>query len=126
MLGDETHLARGLPRLVDDEVGHDGAVEFAERIGQRQSGVVVADQADQDALRAKGRDVARHIAGAADLDLAVAHYEHRRRRLGRDARDIAVDEIVEHEIADAEDGLLVGLAQRLFEIKHASRRSPKL
>ena len=37
--------------------------------------------------------------------------------------DLMLDDFV---YGDAEDGLLVGVAQRLFEIKHASRRSPKL
>ena len=106
VLGDEAHLARGLPRLVDHKIGNDQTVELAERVGQRQAGLVVADQTDEDAFRAERRDIARHIAGAADLDRAVPDREHRRRRLGRNARDFAIDEIVEHEIADAEHGLL--------------------
>src|SRR6202030_2804006 len=52
MLGDEAHLARRLPRLVDHKVGNDQSVELAERIGQRQARLIVADQADQNALRA--------------------------------------------------------------------------
>ena len=68
VFGDEAHLARRLPRLVDHQIGHDQTVELAERVGQRQAGLVVADQADQNALRAKGSDIARHIAGTTDLD----------------------------------------------------------
>ena len=40
-------------------------------MAQRAAGLVVADQADKNAVRAERRDVARDIAGAADLDLAV-------------------------------------------------------
>src|SRR6202034_3558544 len=85
----------------------------------RQTRLIVADQAYQDAFGAERRDIARHIAGAADLDGAVPDREHRRWRLGRNARDFAIDEIVEHEIADAEHGLLGNKPEGFFEIKHA-------
>ena len=74
-------------------------------------------------LRAERRDIARHIAGAADLDFAARHREHRRRRLRRDARDLAIDEIVEHEIADAEHGLLGDELEGFFEIEHGCCRA---
>ena len=106
MFGHEAHLARCLPSGVDHQIGHDRAAELAERIGQRQPGLVVADQADENAARPERRNVARDVAGAADFDLVVADREHRRRRFGRNARDVAIDEIVKHKIADAENGLL--------------------
>ena len=34
--------------------------------------------------------------------------------------DLAIDEVVEHQIADAEDGLLADALETLFEIQHAS------
>ena len=40
------------------------------------------------------------------IDLAALDRDHRRRRLRRNARDFAIDEVVEHQIADAEHGLL--------------------
>ena len=39
---------------------------------QHATGIVVADQADENAARAERRDIARDIAGAADLDRIVA------------------------------------------------------
>ncbi len=103
------------------------AVELGERVGQHQTGLIVADQRDKNAARAKRGDIARHVAGAADLDLAVADREHRRRRLGRYARDFAIDEIVEHEIADAENGLPADELEGFLEIEHALfRRCPGL
>ena len=33
--------------------------------------------------------------------------------------DLAIDEVVEHQVADAEDGLLADALQALFEIQHA-------
>ena len=99
-------------------------LSLAKRIGQRQAGVVVADEADENAARAERGDIARDVAGAADLTFAVPDREHRRRRLGRNARDLAVDEIVEHEIADAEHGLLGNKLEGFFEIEHAYCRQP--
>ena len=65
-----------------------------------------ADQADKHAFRAQRRDVAGDIVGAADLDGVVIDLEHRRRRFRRDARDLTINEIVEHHVADAQHGLL--------------------
>ncbi len=107
---------------IDHQIGHDQTVKFAERVGQRQAGLIVADQSDEYAARSERRDVARDVAGAADLDLAARDHQHRRRRLRRNARDFAIDEIVEHQIADADHRLLRQKLQRLFEIEHP--RSP--
>ena len=67
--------------------------------------IVVADQADKDAARAERSDVARDIAGAADIGLAALDGDHRRGRFRRNPRHLAIDEFVEHEVADAEHGL---------------------
>ncbi len=48
--------------------------------------------------------------------------KHRRRRLGRNARDFAIDEIVEHDVADAKNGLPGNEPERFFEIEHAVPR----
>ena len=121
----ESDLAGRTPRLVDDEIRLDQTFVLCEGVGQRESGLVVADEADEDAARAERRDVARHIAGAADLDLAVRDREHRGRRLRRNARDLAIDEVVEHEIADAEDGLLGDFRKAFFEVEHRATGSDR-
>ena len=66
VLGDEADLARGQARAVDDQMRFDQRLG-AQRGGERAAGVVVADHADEDAARAERGDVARHIAGAADV-----------------------------------------------------------
>ena len=99
------HLARRLPCPVDHQVGDDRA-ELGERSAQCAAGLVVADQPDEYALRPERGDVARDVASAADLDRVVRHLQNRRRRLRRNPRDFAVDEIVEHDVADAKNGLL--------------------
>ena len=118
MLGDETHFARRLPCLVDHKFGNDGA-ELGERVAQDETGLVIADEADKDARRAQRGDVARHVAGAADLDGIVLDPQHRGRRFRRDACDFAVDEVIKHHIADAENGLLGNEPQRFLKIEHA-------
>ena len=119
VLRNEAHFARRLPRAVDRQIGHDIAIELGQRIGQRQAGIVVADQRDEDTARAERRDIARHVAGAADFGRVAPDGEHRRRRLRRDARHVAIDEFVEHEIADAEHGLLRNKLERFLKIEHA-------
>ena len=42
------------------------------------------------------------------IDLAALDRDHRRRRLRRDARHLAIDEVVQHQIADAQHGLARG------------------
>ncbi len=120
MLGNEAHLARGLPLTVDHEIGDDGPVELSERIGEQETRIVVADKADENAARSQGGDVARHRTGAADLRRIVPHRENRCRRLGRDARDLAIDEVIEHDVADAENRLRRNQLEGFFEIEHAS------
>jgi len=70
MFGDEANLAGCLARSVHDEVGDD-RTELGERVGQRQPGLIVADKADEDALRSQRREVARDITGTADRDRIV-------------------------------------------------------
>ena len=119
MFGDVAHLAGRLPDRVDREIGHDIAIKFGECIGQRQPGIVIADQRDEDAARAERCDVARHVAGTADFGCGVPDGKHRRRRLRGDARHVAIDEVVEHDIADAEHGLLCDQLEGFLEVEHA-------
>jgi hypothetical protein len=73
VLGDEANLARGLPGLVDHKIGHDGAVELAQGIGQHQARVIVADHRDENTARANCGNVACDVAGAADFSFVVFH-----------------------------------------------------
>ncbi len=82
------------------------------------AGVVVADHADEDAAGAERDQVARHIAGAADHQFAALDRDHRRRRLRRDARDLAIDELVQHQVADAEHGLTAERGEIFAEVEH--------
>ena len=71
MLGDEADLARGLARRIDHQMEFDQRMG-AERLGQRAAGIVVADDADENAARAERDEIARDIAGAADHQLRCA------------------------------------------------------
>ena len=122
VLGDETHLARRLPARFDHEMRGDRALELGERFAEHDAGPVIADKPDEDTARSERGDVAGHVTGAADLDHAVLDRKNRGRRFGRDAGDLAIDEVVEHDVADAEHGLPGHELERLFEIEHARRR----
>ena len=80
--------------------------------------LVLADQADEDAARAERGDVARDIAGAADIGLAALHGNHRRGRFRRNPRHLAIDEFVEHEVADAEHRLAGNRMRQGVKIEH--------
>ncbi len=117
MLGDETHLSRRRPRRIAHQNAFDSAF-FRQRGLELRSRVVLADQADEDAARAERGDIARHVAGAADIGFAPLHGNHRRRRFRRNPRHLAIDEFVEHEIADAEHGLAHHRIVQGFKIEH--------
>ena len=65
---------------------------------------VFADQTDEHAMGAQARDVARHVTRAADHHFAALDRDDRRRRLRGDARNLAIDEVVQHQIAHAQHG----------------------
>ena len=118
MLRHEANLARGLPRRIDHQVEFDQRMG-AERLAQRAAGLVVADHADENAARAERDQIARHIAGAADHHFGALDRDHRRRRFRRNARHLAIDKFVEHQIADAEHGLPGEIREMFVEIEHA-------
>jgi hypothetical protein len=120
MLRDETDFARGRPGRIDHQRGLDQRIGLQPRddVARR---IIGADETDEDAARAERGDIARDIAGAPDGELVALHRQHRRRRLRRNPSDLAIDEVVEHQVADAEDGLLADVLQARFEIQHAQR-----
>ena len=103
MLGDEAHLAGRRPRGVANQHAFDPAF-LRQRLLKLRAGLVLADQPDKDAASAERGDIARDVAGAADIGLAALGRDDRRRRLRRNPRHLAIDELVQHEIADAEHG----------------------
>ena len=123
MLGDEAHLARRRAGGIGDQHGLDQLLP--RQIGlQLRARLVLADQAGKDAARAESGDVARDIAGAADIGLAALDGNDGRRRFRRNARHLAIDEFVEHEVADAEHGLTWDRLAQGFKIEHLSTWCP--
>ena len=117
VLGDETDLSGRLPLAVDHQVKFDQWMS-AQRLGQGTACLIVADRPDEYAARAKRHEVARDVAGAADHQLGAFDRNHRRRRFRRDARYVAVDEFVQHQVADAENRLLGERRKMFVEIVH--------
>ena len=70
--------------------------------------LILADHRKEAHLCTERLAVARHVARAAQaqLFLLLLDEHHRYRRLGRDARDVAVPVAVEHDVADDQDARL--------------------
>ena len=117
MFGNEAHLAGGRPAGIANQHAFDSAFPLECRLEPRAR-LVLADQANEDAACAERSDVARHVAGAADIGFAALNGNHRRGRLGRDPRYFAIDELVEHEIADAQHGLAGDGIRQGVKIEH--------
>src|SRR5258705_13317368 len=103
MFGDEADFSGRRPRGVADQQALDPAL-LRKLSLQLAARVALADQANEDAASAERGDVARDIAGAADIGLAALNRDDRRRRFRRNPRYLAVDEFIQHEVADAEHG----------------------
>jgi hypothetical protein len=117
MLGDETDLARGRTRRVDNEMGLDQGLG-GKRSHQGAAGFILADDADENAASPEAGNVARDVARAADGKIIARHRQDRSRGFGRNTRDFAVDEIIKHQVSDADDGLLGNELDHFFEVEH--------
>ena len=117
MFGNEAHLSRRRPRRIGNQHALDSGF-LRQRGFQRRAGIVLTDQPDKNAARAERGDVARDVAGAADIGFAAPHGNDRRGRFRRNPRDLAIDEFVEHEIADAEHRLAGNRIRQGFKIEH--------
>ena len=71
-----------------------------QRLEQPPSGLVAPGHADEPRAAAERGDVAGGVAGAAGHDLGRVVVEDQDRRLARHARDLAVDELVDDQIAE--------------------------
>ena len=105
-------LALSTDGIGDARVGGEQGAELGRR-------GVAPDQPDQHRLAAEGREVAGDVAGAAGHGQRPAEPHHRDRRLGRDPLHRAVEEAVEHDVAEDED------AQR-GEVEHAAGIDPRM
>ena len=117
VLGDETDFSGRLPLAVDHQMKFDQWMR-AQRLGQGAAGLIIADRPDEYATRAKRHEIARDVTSTADHQLGALYRNHRRRRLRRDARHVAVDELVQHQVADAENCLLAERRKMFVEIVH--------
>src|SRR5262245_66416803 len=117
MLRYKTHLARGLTASIDDEMKLDQGM-VAQCLGQLVACFVVADGSHEYATSAEGYQIASDVAGTSDHQFRAFDRDDRRRRLRRNPRDLAIDKFIQHQIADAEHGLIGKLGKMLIEIVH--------
>src|SRR5262245_43144497 len=114
----KTHLARGLTACIDDEVKLDQWI-LAERLGQLVARIVVADGTDEYATSAESYQIASDVSGTPDHQFRALDDDDRRRSFRRNPRDVPINKFIQHQIADAEHGLIGKLGKMLVEIVHA-------
>src|SRR5262249_11712323 len=100
-------------RDLDQSIGRDRTA--FETTTDRPRSLVTTDHGDDLAGGTKTDDVARNVTGAADHVHRPRSLDHRRRRLGRDARDMPIDEPVEHDVADHKHALAAELIENGLE-----------
>ena len=96
----------------------------AHRLEQPPSRLVVAGDADGDGVAAERGDVVGGVAGAAGHDVGRVVLEDQDRRFPRHAGDLAVDELVDEQIAehrDADAGEVVDERQQTIAGTSGSR-----
>src|SRR5690348_11747663 len=115
MLRNKPNFTGCLARSVNDQIEFNERM-IAERLGQGAASLVVTDGPHENATHAKRYKITRDVTGAADHQLGAFDGDDRRRRLRRYARNLAVNKLVQHQIANAEHGLLGQRAKVLVKI----------
>ena len=87
-----------------DQIGID-PVNIAQQGSQFPALAIITDDPDQRNRQAQRGEVARHIACAARHGCLAGPPHDRHRRFRRNARHAAIDEPVEHDVADTDDAL---------------------
>ena len=102
---------------VDHQMEFDQRV-IAERLGQGTPGIIITDGTDEYATRAERHQIAGNVACAADHRFHAFDGNDRRRRLWRNTGDLAIDKLIQHQISDAEHGLVCEFRKMFVEIVH--------
>ena len=116
-LGDDADLLDRRPIAIDHQA-FDADAGCGELIGQPVGGHVPSHHADERHPGAKGGEIVGDIGGAAETHELRLKMHDRHRRFRRDARHVADDEAVEHDVADDQD---VVAAQARDDVPRAAR-----
>ena len=111
-------------RILEHEIGLDFL--RAEEIEKSPAAVIGADRADDRDAVDKLSQIARDVGRAAGIKSFAGHLDHRHRRLGRDATDLAPDEFVEHQVAGHGDAFSGGPGQDFPETFELHKQDPGL
>jgi len=117
---------RGVPPLFLDQSAARDSPAFQVR-AKLLPARVRPESAEGHGAASQRPDVRRHVAGAARKTLSgvlIAHQDHWHGRLRRDARGLASQQLVQHEVAQHANRLAAELAdnlrQTLYTLGHAS------
>jgi len=94
-----------------------------EVLEQGSSRLVAADDADRQGARAEGTQVGHRVSSSTRDDDRLAVDQDRHRRLAGDPRDVAVDKLVGHEIAEDRDTPALEAAHEIDQMFASGGRS---
>ena len=119
LMGDDPHLDGRRPPGLDDDAARLPKVAL-----DPGALLVVADDADEKRDEAQALEVPGDVARPAQAGRALPDLDDRDRRLGRDARDVAPDVAVEHDVAEDDDALARELADDPAGFSRSRARVP--
>src|SRR4051794_34286376 len=121
MLRHIADFSRGRPNGIDDQDLLNQFFPGKLRL-QYLAGNIIADKTDKDTSGSERGDIARDVSGAADIGFASLDRKHRSWRFRRNARHLAIDEFIKHQIADTQHGLTDDCARERVKIEHLNFR----
>ena len=118
VVGDDARLDGGGPaRLRQRQRVLDAGLH--ERVADLVARDVAADHARQHCLSAQRVHVVGHVAGATQVEALMGDLDHRDRRLGRDARDAAPEELVQHHVTHDQDAAAAEAPDQAPRARHS-------
>src|SRR5690242_18733454 len=100
----ESDLPRGLAASIDNQMKFDQWVG-SQGLRQRDSRIVVTNGPHKNATRTDGYQITGDVACPTNHQLAAFYRNDWRWGFRRNTRDIAIDELIQHQITDTKNGL---------------------
>ena len=98
-VGDDSGFDAGGSAGMGEDAGATNLL-LAQQLFEQSGAVILADGPEQFCLDAEGGKIASDVSGATGHEAFSLEFDDRHRCFGRDARDAAPDELVQHHVAE--------------------------